>query len=287
MGSEVNWNLDQAHKMIGLHESGLVNLVSVPVHYTKKVAATNGGWDTYQSETAVGILSWNLANYDPTKQPAQQTVLENASTVVHPGGAVKRTVVFTHPGTGQARRKLLNLSNTHLGIVDIENPKAPSTDSVTELAPYKDRVIAFGSHVVEQIQPYSDYGWQANGQTEFRVKAQGANVDDGAVLATFTAPSVERAVKFGDSALVLFSRKTTQTATQYTTELHATIYDLSNPTSPRKAGTVKLPVEYLSYPRFAAGVSSYFFPYWGDAQDMVDSPLRDLVPRGSLLRRAG
>jgi hypothetical protein len=271
MGSEVNWNLDQAHKMIGLHESGLVNLVSVPVYYTKKIPATNGGWDTYKSETAVGLLSWNLQNYDPTKQPAQQNVLDNASTVVHPGGSVKRTVVFTHPGTGQARRKLLNLSNTHLGIVDIENPKAPSTDSVTELAPYKDRVISFGGHVVEQIQPYSDWGWMENGQTEFRVKVMGDNVDDAPAVATFTAPSVERAVKFGDKALVLFSRKTTVTAGNYQTELHATVYDMSTPASPRKAGTVKLPVEYISYPRFAAGSSSYFFPYWGDAQDMVES----------------
>lgn len=271
MGSEVNWNLDQAHKMIGLHESGLVNLVSVPVHYTKKVAGANGAtWDTYKSETAVGLLSWNLTNYDPTKAPAQQNVLENASTVVHPGGNVKRTVVFTHPGT-VARRKLLNLSNTHLGIVDIENPKAPATDSVTELAPYKDRVIAFGGHVVEQIQPYSDYGWQENGQTEFRVKTMGDNVDDAPAVATFAAPSVERAVKFGDDALVLFSRKTTMTAGSYQTELHATVYDMKTPTSPRKAGTVKLPVDYVSYPRFAAGSSSYFFPYWGDAQDMVES----------------
>lgn len=273
MGSEVNWNLDQAHKMIGLHESGLANLVSVPVHYTKKIAATNGGWETYKSETAVGLLSWNLSNYDPSKQPAQQNVLENASTIVHPGGNVKRTVVFTHPGTGVARRKLMNLSATHLGIVDIENPKAPSTDSVTELAPYKDRVIAFGSHVVEQIQPYTDYGWQENGETEFRVKAQGPNVDDGAVLAKFTAPSVERAMKYGDDALVLFSRKTTMIAGNYSSELHATIYDLSTPTSPRKAGTVKLPVEYVSYPRFAAGSSSTFFApgSWGDSQDMVES----------------
>lgn len=269
MGSEVNWNLDQAHKLIGMYESGLTNLVSVPVHYTKKIPSGNG-WDSYKSETAVGLLSWDLTKYDPTKAPAQQIVLENASTVVHAGGEVKRTVIFNHPGL-QSRRKLLNLSNTHLSITDIENPKAPIADSTVEIAPYKDRVIAFGGHVVEQIQPYTDYGWMENGVTELRVKAKGPNVDDAPAIATFTAPSVERALKFGDDTLVLFQRKTSYANNNYSTELTAQVYDLSNPAQPRKAGSVKLPVDYVSYPRFAAGASSYWFPYWGDAQDMVQT----------------
>lgn len=270
MGSEVNWNLDQAHKLIGLSEDGLANLVTVPVHYTKKIAGTGGSWDTYKSETAVGILQWDLSKYDATKPPEQQTILENASTVIHPAGEVKRSVVYTQPGTVQ-RRKLLNLSNTHMSIVDIQNPKAPAQDSVVEIAPYKDRVVAFGNHVVEQIQPYSDYGWMENGTTEFRVKVKGPNVDGAPSIATFTAPSVERAVKFGDDALVLFQRHSFQSGTNWVTELTAQVYDMSNPAAPKKAGSVKLPVDYVSYPRFAAGVSSYFFPYWGDAQDMVES----------------
>jgi len=110
-----------------------------------------------------------------------------------------------------------------------------------------------------------------NGMTELRVKARGPNVDDAPAVATFSLPGVERAVKFGDDALVLFQRKTTQTAGNYVTTLTATVYDMTSPASPRKAGSIVLPVEYLSYPRFSAGVSSYFFPYWGDAQDMVET----------------
>lgn len=270
MGSEVNWNLDQAHKMIGLSEEGAVNLVTVPVYYTKKIAGTGGAWDTYKSETAVGILSWDLTKYDATKPPEQQNVLENASTVVHPGGQVKRSAIYTHPGV-QQRRKMLNLSDTHMAIVDIQDPKTPTQDSMVEVAPYKDRVIAFGNHVVEQIQPYTDYGWMENGLTEFRVKVKGPNVDGAPAVATFSAPSVERAVKFGDDALVLFQRHSFQSGTNWVTELTAQVYDMSNPAAPKKAGSVKLPVDYLNYPRFYAGVSSYFFPYWGDATDMVES----------------
>lgn len=270
IGSEVNWNLDQAHKLIGLHEDGLTNLVTVPVHYTRKIAATPGGWDSYKSETAVGMLSWDLTKYDATKPPEQQTVLDNASTIVHPAGEVKRSVIYTQPGA-VAKRKLLNLSNTHMSIVDIQNPKAPVTDSVVEIAPYKDRVFAFGNFVVEQIQPVTDYGWMENGMTELRVKARGPNVDDAPAVATFSLPGVERAVKVGDDALVLFQRKTTQTAGNYVTSLTATVYDMSSPASPRKAGSIVLPVEYLSYPRFSAGVSSSFSPSWGDAQDTVET----------------
>lgn len=270
MGSEVNWNLDQAAKMIGLSEGGLVNLVTVPVYYTKKIPGGNGWWDSYKSETAVGMLSWDLTKYDATLPPEQQNVLENAATVVHPGGEVKRSVFYTQPGA-VARRKLLNLSSTHMSITDVENPKAPVNDSVVEIAPYKDRVIAFGSHVVEQIQPYTDYGWMDNGLTEFRVKAVGPNVDGAPALATFSVPSVERAVKYGEHALVLFQRHNSMVNNQYKTELTAQVFDMTNPTAPRKAGSVVLPVDYVSYPRFSAGVSSYFFPYWGDATDMVET----------------
>ena len=109
-----------------------------------------------------------------------------------------------------------------------------------------------------------------NGETEFRVKLAGPNVDGAPAIATFKLPGVERAVKYGDDALVLFQRKTTNTNNNYSTTLTATVYDMTSPASPRKAGSILLPVEYLSYPRFSAGVSSYF-PYWGDATDMVET----------------
>lgn len=270
VGSEVNWNLDQAHKLIGLHEGGLVNLVAVPVHYTRKVP-TASGWDAYKSETATGLLSWDLTKYDRTKDEKNQTVLDNASTIVHPAGQVKRSVVFSHPGV-QVRRKLMSLSNTHLSIADIENVKQPVMDAVVEIAPYKDGVYAFGQHVVELVQPRSDYGWDDGGVAELRVKARSGDVDAAPVLASFTAPGVERAMKFGEDTLVLFQRKSGNVGGRYTTELFATVYDLSAPTAPRKVTTVKLPVDYLGYARFGGGFGGYFQPYESDASDMIETP---------------
>jgi hypothetical protein len=264
IGSEVNFNLDQAHKMIGLYSDQLVNLVSVPVHYTKKTANA-GGWDDYKSETAVGMLGWDLTKYDPTKDEKSQTVLDTLSTVIHPAGQVKRSVIFNHAAT--ASRKMLNLSSTHASIVDIDDVRAPVTDAVVEVAPYKDQIFRFGGHVVEQVQPTSDYGWDPSATTEFRVKALGPNVDDAPVVAKFALAGVQRALVHGDH-LVAFTEKSSTVNGVWSSEILANVFDMSSPWAPRKVGAVKLPLDYVAYPRFRGGVSSYWFAF-GDAADMA------------------
>ena len=68
VGSEINWNLDQAHKMIGMHSDGTTNVLTVPVSYYKR--SQDNSWYWYRWETAVGIMSWDVAAFDPAKQPA-------------------------------------------------------------------------------------------------------------------------------------------------------------------------------------------------------------------------
>jgi hypothetical protein len=78
VGTDISWNLDQAHKMIGMFSDATANIVTVPVSYYKKSDGNDYWW--YGYETAVGIMSWDLGAYDPQKAPAAQTVLKNFGT---------------------------------------------------------------------------------------------------------------------------------------------------------------------------------------------------------------
>ena len=261
VGSEVNWNLDQAHKVLGMHSDGLKNVISVPVHYTRKQPA--GSWFWYRRETAVGLMSWDLGKYDPLQDHLNQSVLVNHGTVVHPQGEVRRSVVFSHQASG-SRRKMINLSNTHMAITDIEDLDSPGADSQVEIAPYQAGLHRFGGYLVERIgQP-----WGSDQPTEFRVKKAGAGLEQAEVLAAFTVPGrVQKTVSVGDN-LVVFRRQVAKPApvpgpgaitkpAPGRVALEAVVYGLSDPTRPRLLATVPLPVEYLPYAGSRCGVPSY------------------------------
>jgi hypothetical protein len=67
VSSQVTWNLDQAHKLIGLQSDGTTSVLTVPVSYS--VQDTSNTWYWYRYETAVGIMSWDLGLYQDTLPP--------------------------------------------------------------------------------------------------------------------------------------------------------------------------------------------------------------------------
>jgi hypothetical protein len=89
VSSNVTWNLDQAHKMIGLETDGTTSVLTVPVSYTVQ-DTTNKDWYWYRYETAVGIMSWDIAQYNDTLPPEQQNVIATHGHFVHPYGQVNR-----------------------------------------------------------------------------------------------------------------------------------------------------------------------------------------------------
>jgi hypothetical protein len=237
VGSELTWNLDQAHKLIGMHEDGLKNLVTIPVHYSKKTSEADGWW--WRHETAVGILSWDLARYDPAKDEKTQTVLESHGTVVHPQGEVRRSIVYTHPGV-KPERTMLNVSNTHLALTSLEDLAKPVALGSLEVAPFRRALLQIGGALVEQVEP----GWEsgADGKTTFRVKKLGAGVDTAPALASFEVKNVLRVLKHGTRLVVL---RQAENAGVWTVE--AVIYELKNPLQPVLLGALPLPVPYLPY----------------------------------------
>ena len=60
-------------------------------------------------------------------------------------------MLFKHPATN--RRTMLNLSETHVSVTDLQDLDAPSLESDVEVAPFHSAVFKFGDHIVERVEP--------------------------------------------------------------------------------------------------------------------------------------
>jgi hypothetical protein len=256
-GSAITSNLDQAHKMIGMFSDAEANVITVPVYYYTRTGNDDWWWNTYQS--AVGIMAWDLAKYDDSKDETQQTVLTNYSTFLHPNGQVRRTIVYTHPVTG--RRSMLNLSDTYASLADIQDLANPVQQSIVELAPYYREIYRFGDYLVEHVQPQYASSQEAH---DFRVRSTTGGVLS-EPMASFTVGQVQSTIKVG-SNLVLLGTVSRQTDAGTTRESTALIYDLSNPAAPRRAAQVVLP-SAVTLPYYYYCGWAPWHGYWPDASN--------------------
>ena len=269
VGSELNWNLDQAHKMIGMFSDDRANVISVPVYYYSK--SDNSGWWWYDYKTAVGLMAWDLTKYDSTKSELDQQVLTNFGTVIHPHGQVDRSVVFTHKGATD-RRMMINLSDTHISVVDVNDLSNPVLQSVVEVAPYHSQLFKFGKYIVEHTKTDPWGYWGGGSKSELRVKAAGGELEDSATVATLSLGGVQQVIQHKNS-LVFFryrrdqnrTGKTGPYGTPYEDKTEVLVYDFSNPAAPKQAGTVVLPYAMLPYYRFWCGMDGFWGGYWFDS----------------------
>lgn len=255
--SEINWNLDQAHKMIGMHSDGDKTLLTVPVSYYSR--STSNGWWWSEYKSAIGIMQWDLSKYDDTKNEKEQDVMQNVATIVHPKGSVKRTIILNL----NQKRTVLNLSETHLSLVDLEDLRQPALLSTFEIAPYIGTVYRFGKYLVEQVslgRSYNDYN-------EFRVKEAGANVNDAPILTTLKVGRVERVVRWNNK-LLLFTRPLDATRTSergypvYDYQKSVVrVYDFSDPRNPKPRGSLTLPFSFFPYYYFYCGTFDMAFDF--------------------------
>ena len=285
ISSNVTWNLDQAHKMIGLETDGTTSVLTVPVSYDVQ-DNTNADWYWYRWETAVGIMSWDISQYKDTLPPEQQNVITTHGHFVHPNGQENRSVIFTQGAAKQ--REMLNISDTYLSLANIQNLDNPTLDSVVEVAVADQAVYRFGDYVVEQVAlPSDNYAQTAY---QFRVKKVGGDLDSTPVAASFTVGQVEQVLRHGD-LLVLFRalQNITKDAygnSQYTYTSQALVYDLSTPTAPKVAGTVDLPADvspYYPFYRYYCGDVGYYGGYYfnyGRSLASVDEGIAFLIQGG-------
>jgi len=263
VSSQVTWNLDQAHKLIGLQSDGTTSVLTVPVSYS--VQDTSNTWYWYRYETAVGIMSWDIGLYNDALPPEQQNVISTHGHFVHPNGEVNRSVIFAQGASKQ--REMLNISDTYLSFANIQNLDSPTLDSVVEVSAADQAVYRFGDYVVEEVAlPSNDYSQTGY---EFRVKKAGGDLDQTPVAASFTVGQVQQVLRHGN-LLVLFRsiENTTPTdagASQVTYTSQALVYDLSTPTAPKAVGSVDLPADlspYNSFYRYYCGDMGYYGGYY-------------------------
>lgn len=267
VNSQVTWNLDQAHKMLGMHADGDLNVLTVPVSYWKRSEDKNWWWDRY--ETAVGIMSWDLGRYDSSASHLEQTVIQSHGTFIHPNGEVRRSILFKHPTLAQ--RLMANLSDTHISIANIQDLAKPSLESIVEVAPYLAEIFRFGDYLVEQAQLRSGSWWEpSRGAVEFRVKRAGGDIEEKAPVATFVVGQAQRVVKHGDQLVVFryVPARAAATAADGTPVAavpavsEAVVYDLANPSAPRLAARVPVPND--AFPYYFAYCGGYFDTFWID-----------------------
>jgi hypothetical protein len=252
--SEINWNLDQAHKMIGLSSDSRANVVSVPVNYASRSGADDWYW--YRPQSAVGLMSFNLGAYDPSRPPEQQQVLANHGTVVHSTGYVERSIIFTHQGV-TPRRMMVNLSDTNISVVDIDDLDHPVAQADVEVAPYHSRVYRFGDYVVDEVRQGDTYYGSLGGSSQLRVKLAQHGLDDAPAVATLTIPGVRQIVQFKDKLVVLRVPGSSTGSSQVV----ASVVDFSDPTHPAVISSVTLPTVYVPYSGYCC-VGWGYWPYW-------------------------
>jgi hypothetical protein len=260
IGSDVSTNLDQAHKLLGMFSDGQVNVLSVPIHYTKKVESP-GDLSWYEWQTAVGLMTWDLARYNLQAAPEEQTVIANFGTFVHPHGEVKRSVVFTHQGP-RLERMMINLSDSHISIANIENLQNPTLESEIELAPYYNQIYRFGDYLVEQVQGKATGSGQD--RATFRVKRAGGDLDIAAPVASFDVGRVYRVLKHDQSLVLLRQKQNMDPGTGVFTlpSTDVLVVDMRDPTKPRRAGKVLLTTLATPYYRYWAGMGAYWGGFW-------------------------
>jgi hypothetical protein len=272
--SEINWNLDQAHKMIGMHSLGKTNILTVPVSYHAQSGENDWWW--YEYKSAIGIMKWDLSKYDPSKDHTQQNVIENVATMIHPKGAVKRTIILELAQANTSKRRVVaNLSDTHISLVDLDDLNNPKMLSTFEIAPYIRSVYRFGDYVVEQV----NLGQYYEGFNEFRVKKIGKDdINDTPAVAQFTVGQISRVVRSGDN-LLLFRRMLTYRERNGKRYPHydyqksqVLIVDLSNPTNPKIRGSLTIPYAFYPYYDFYCGdYIPYYFGYFYNYQWVATS----------------
>ena len=79
---------------------------------------------------------------------------------------------------------MINLSDTHISVANIQDLRNPTLESEIELAPYYNQIYRFGDYLVEQVQGKPSAGARARTLATFRVKRAGGDLDDAAAVAT-------------------------------------------------------------------------------------------------------
>lgn len=220
--SEINWDRDQAHKLVGVFQSPGRNLISVPVQYDQLVDGA------FQTRAVVGLMQWDLSRYDDKLAPSEQKVLENLGTVKH-DERILRTLFLPTPGS--AKVSLINLSEDLVAATDVTEPSQPKALKQFPLATFVERLFRFGDVFVEvgldneEKASASMYTTQAIARTLRLKKRVNGSIKGASVFKELPLGPVFSMIRWKDKLLVLKERRDNPTPLLQ-------IYDFRQPEEP-------------------------------------------------------
>jgi hypothetical protein len=269
--SQISWNQDQAHKMLGLYSDANVSLIGVPINYWQD---SGDGWGDERS--AVGLMRIDLGAYAPLKDPTQQTVLQDLGTISHPHGEVERTIFYQQP----SGLMVATLSMTHLAVTDLSNLSAPVARSEIEVANYVSGLYRVGAHLVQII---GEPTWWGKGKSELRVVAADDSrpVEDRPIEASLTLGAVRQTLLQGSRLLL----SVTKPGTDWKEQL--AVVELSDPLKPVLAAQIDLPDDWYYYLPYSTYCGKESYPlrgggyYYGNMTVSTDAGLVSLQSRYS------
>jgi hypothetical protein len=208
-------------------------------------------------------------------------VIDSVPAAVHPRGQVGRTLLFRHqpPGGAPSRRMLLNASDTHLSLVDVDDLRQPRLLSSLEVAPFHQQSFRFGEHLVEQVTPRGPRAWPRWWDDSSELRVRRADTEDAPVLARLEGKRVRLVLAHGNN-LVLFVDDVSRGA-EVLPKTEVQIVDMRDPSRPRPAGKLALPAPLYTGPRdFVATTQGFTFhaaseANWGRHALFLHLDLRD------------
>jgi hypothetical protein len=193
--SSIFQNMDQAHKQFGFLQDATLQAVSVPLYFYGRHAGR------YGLQTAVGLMKWDLPAYDPTKSETEQRVLSDLGTILHPHGKVKRSILLHLAHGGQKQRYMVNLSETHMSLVGLQDPTAPKLMASVAMTPYVSKSFAFGDYVaVHMTSSISE--WNASHWLSIQ-KVGAGGVENTVVVENLPLGNVRTIYQWGKFLVVL------------------------------------------------------------------------------------
>jgi hypothetical protein len=156
-----------------------------------------------------------------------------------------------------------NMSDEEMSFFDHTNPNSPKELGRVDLAPDYTQILSFGDYLVRLKNTSVYYGWWGSRATLpdsiAEVISRADNPDMAAAIATIPVPYSAYLVKAGNylaSVESVYVNSTTMSDGTYVEDYTTTIdvYDMSNPPSPRKVGTVTSNKLHPGYNYYYGGI---------------------------------
>ncbi len=232
-----------------------------PMMARAEISGSSGGWTWSEANwdhRAFSVLEDAVAVQAETGEPETGLVLLPFSGWNEQSGYASGVQIYTYSRTTLTRRGIMqhdtpvrrtfltdsdtaaNLSEAELSLFDPTNPDAPVELGSVALAPNYTQVLDYGAHrarVVSQ-QSWYYYGGAELPPARVEIIPASENPDAATAVASFEIPATAQAYKMGDLLVSVASEAIDTTSWPYTYETTIDVFDLSDPRSPVRRGSM-------------------------------------------------